>query len=89
MYTFNLGISLWSMWPNPEIDQYRGEDEEEEYGHTGKQVEMQPTNTNMSGAGGGLPPQFAAPPNSDSPFTPRTQAFHTLDRRLPLRAQYA
>lgn len=23
------------------------------------------------------------------PFTPRTQAFHTLDRKLPLRSNYA
>ena len=23
-----------------------------------------------------------------TPFTPRTQAFHALDRRLPLRSQY-
>jgi hypothetical protein len=26
-------------------------------------------------------------PPVSSPFTPRTQAFHTLDRRLPLREQ--
>ena len=25
------------------------------------------------------------PPNQQTPFTPRTQAFHTLDRKLPLR----
>lgn len=31
-------------------------------------------------------------PNSkmmEGPFTPRTQAFHTLDRQLPLRSQQA
>ena len=25
------------------------------------------------------------PPHLQMPFTPRTQAFHTLDRKLPLR----
>lgn len=28
-------------------------------------------------------------PGTGTPFTPRTQAFHTLDRKLPMRTQYA
>ena len=59
-----------------------------------KEWEMQPTQqqyhvptspraVHMSGAGGG----GGGGGGYDQPlFTPRTQAFHTLDRRLPLRS---
>ncbi len=68
LYLFNLGLAIWAMLPNPNLDIEDSDDEEDRV--EGKQLEMQPT------------PPRATPA---VPFTPRTQAFHTLDRKLPLR----
>lgn len=73
LYAANVGLAVWAMCPNPELD-IPDEDEEEEWGR-GKGVEME------------MQPQPLASPRG-VPFTPRTQAFHTLDRKLPLRGQY-
>jgi hypothetical protein len=61
------------MLPNKEIDMYDEDDDDEEYGSAAaknKGVTVQ---------------MHPTPPNEQVPFTPRTQAFHTLDRKLPLR----
>lgn len=68
----NLGFSIYAMWPN-KINDVVEDDDDDMYVH--------PT-ANASSFG----PQYAL--NSpirlqDSPFTPRTQAFHTLDRKIP------
>ncbi|KAK3335345.1 hypothetical protein B0T19DRAFT_452287 [Cercophora scortea] len=76
LYATYLGLSIWAMLPNPELDI---EDEDDEFSVPGGRSspsgddkwEMQPTTP-------GRGPMSV-------PFTPRTQAFHTLDRKLPLR----
>lgn len=75
LYLANAGLAVWAMCPNPELDVPDEDDEEEEgYRGKGKGMEMQPPATPRGPMG--------------VPFTPRTQAFHTLDRKLPLRGQY-
>ncbi|KAK5992817.1 hypothetical protein PT974_06236 [Cladobotryum mycophilum] len=71
VYLINFGFCLWAMWPNKanDIDEDE-EDRESNY--------SEPKNMEMQGLGspttGGI-----------FPYTPRTQAFHTLNRDLPLR----
>jgi hypothetical protein len=62
------------MLPNPELDVEHEDSDDEEDRVEGKRMEMQPTTPRATPA---------------VPFTPRTQAFHTLDRKLPLRQGYA
>jgi hypothetical protein len=68
-----LGFSLYAMWPNPlnNLDTDEDEDDEASSVKDGKSVEMS-----------GLKTTWAS---GTMPYTPRTQAFHTLDRKLPLR----
>ncbi|KAI1342905.1 hypothetical protein F5Y15DRAFT_412578 [Xylariaceae sp. FL0016] len=69
----NLGLNIWAMLPN-ENDK-KEYDSEDEYSPSalkkGQQWEMQPI------------PQ--TPKTGTVPFTPRTMAFNTLERKLPLR----
>ncbi|KAI0473666.1 hypothetical protein GGR56DRAFT_648494 [Xylariaceae sp. FL0804] len=69
----NLGLNIWAMIPN-ENDK-RDDDSDEEASPSslkkGREWEMQ-----------SIPP---TPRTGTVPFTPRTQAFNTLERRLPLR----
>lgn len=74
LYLFNVGMAAWAMWPNPELDYPEDDDDDDGHVHSKEEVEMQPT-TPRGPMG--------------VPFTPRTQAFHTLDRKLPLRQQYS
>lgn len=72
LYVLNLGFSFYAMLPN-QINDVDEDDEDDMYVNS---------NANVSSYG----PQYAL--NSpirlqDSPFTPRTQAFHTLDRKIP------
>ncbi|KAK4041557.1 hypothetical protein C8A01DRAFT_34397 [Parachaetomium inaequale] len=72
LYLFQSGFAIWAMLPNKEIDMYDSDDEDE-YGSAAaknKGVAVQMQPT---------------PPNEQVPFTPRTQAFHALERKLPLR----
>lgn len=74
LYLIYLGFSLYAMWPNPDNDLPDEDDDDamsEETRQEYKNWEMQ----NMKTPTG----------VSVTPFTPRTQAFHTLDRTLPLR----
>jgi hypothetical protein len=64
------------MFPNPKNDINEDEDEDE-YNQTGKQP---------AGDKWEMQPPASA---RSIPFTPRTQAFHTLERKLPLRQNYA
>jgi hypothetical protein len=72
VYLGNLVLSIWAMIPN-ENDRLPDSDDEEE------PTDKLPTrNWEMQSiASPGLP--------QNTPFTPRTQAFHTLERKLPLR----
>lgn len=74
----NLGLAVWAMWPSKKYD-IKLDDDEESQGS--------PTESTVEAAGGKA---FEMQPNTPrtitTPFTPRTQAFNTLDRRLPLRS---
>jgi len=63
------------MLPNKELDMVDSDDEDDNGStRTGKEREWE-----------------MQPPMTPRgvPFTPRTQAFHTLDRKLPLRGTFA
>ncbi|KAM5355442.1 hypothetical protein ACJ41O_002088 [Fusarium nematophilum] len=77
IYVFNLAFAIYAMWPN-KINDVRDDDEEEE-GSTASDPKE----------GGVWEMQGMKSPVSvrAMPYTPRTQAFHTLDRQLPLRSQ--
>lgn len=60
------------MWPNKELNDTRDEEVDDSTG------EVEPKKWEMHNMRS--PTSIRA-----SPFTPRTQAFHTLDRQLPLR----
>lgn len=83
IYLVNLGFSGFALWPNKALDVVEDDESEDDVpAASSKQWEMQPRamrsprtprnpgNMMMSGGAGGMA----------SPFTPRTQAFHTLDR---------
>ncbi|KAK4231248.1 hypothetical protein QBC38DRAFT_262833 [Podospora fimiseda] len=86
VYLFQFGFALWAMWPNKMLDiPPEDSDDEDNYGrpsNNGKEAasvdayEMTPPGGSVQSGMGGMP------------FTPRTQAFHTLDRKLPFREQY-
>ncbi|KAK4144764.1 uncharacterized protein C8A04DRAFT_36333 [Dichotomopilus funicola] len=74
LYLCQTGFAVWAMIPNKELDMYDSDDEDNDYRKPAardKGVTVQMQPT---------------PPNEQMPFTPRTQAFHTLERKLPLRA---
>lgn len=64
-----MGFSLYAMWPNPANDVVEEDDDDEP--RPQRNMEMQGMKSPMSAR--------------MMPYTPRTQAFHTLDRQLPLR----
>jgi hypothetical protein len=72
LYAAQFGFAVWAMLPNKELDMYESDDDEE-YGLPAQKDK---------GVAVELQP---TPPHPQVPFTPRTQAFHTLDRKLPLR----
>lgn len=74
LYVVNLGLAIWCMLPNKELDAEGDDDDDDGLPAGGaKEWEMQPRT-----------------PATATPFTPRTQAFHTLDRKLmPMRKQFA
>ncbi|KAF4447363.1 succinate-semialdehyde dehydrogenase [Fusarium albosuccineum] len=78
IYLLNLGFAIYAMLPNKINDM---PDEEEEEGST----------TSDPKEGGVWEMRSMKSPTSARamPYTPRTQAFHTLDRQLPLRSQQA
>ncbi|KAL2128382.1 hypothetical protein VTI74DRAFT_9264 [Chaetomium olivicolor] len=73
VYVLQTAFAIWAMLPNKELDMYDSDDEDDyistRKGH-GKEVAVEMQPT---------------PPHQQMPFTPRTQAFHTLDRKLPFR----
>lgn len=76
VYVLNLGFALYAMWPNPMNDVDEDDEDRESTSSDPKERstwEMQSMKSPVS--------------MRESPFTPRTQAFHTLDRQLPLRQQ--
>ncbi|KAG6015265.1 hypothetical protein E4U54_003883 [Claviceps lovelessii] len=77
IYLLNLGFSIWAMLPNPRAD--RSENHDDDQFSTSSDPKERSTWEMHT---------MKAPLSiRDSPFTPRTQAFRTLDRQLPLRQQ--
>ncbi|PHH59485.1 hypothetical protein CDD81_3152 [Ophiocordyceps australis] len=79
VYLINLGLALHAMWPNKENDVSADDDEnsimsDAKDGNNWELQGMRSPGHGSAGASAGA-----------MPFTPRTQAFHTLDRQLPLR----
>ncbi|KAK1764824.1 hypothetical protein QBC33DRAFT_185116 [Phialemonium atrogriseum] len=72
VYLGNLGLAIWSMLPNKQ--QAEGDDDDEASSSGSPITDKQWEMQPVT-------------PRTGLPFTPRTQAFHTLDRRLPLRHQ--
>lgn len=74
VYVLNLGFALYAMWPNPLNDIDVDEDDRDS------------TNSDPKERGTWEMQSMKSPVSvRESPFTPRTQAFRTLDRQLPLR----
>jgi len=73
LYVFNLGIAIWAMLPRDGAEDRDDEDEDEKV--EDKNWEMQSIRS----------PTMPMTPGRNVPYTPRTMAFHTLDRKLPLR----
>lgn len=76
VYLVGLGLSVWSMIPS-DNDHILDDDEESMF--EAKQNEKEEKEWEMNGL-------QRPPPASAQPFTPRTLAFKTLDRNLPLRS---
>jgi hypothetical protein len=80
VYLLNLGFAVYAMWPNTANDRDEDEDDEYDGSSTGSRAKGAPM-WEMQG--------MKTPMTASMPYTPRTQAFHTLDRQLPLRQQQA
>lgn len=79
VYLFNLGFAAYAMVPN-KMNDVSDEDEDE----------IQSTHSEPKEGGGWEMHNMKGPLSPRmTPYTPRTQAFHTLDRQLPLRSQQA
>lgn len=77
VYLVNLGFAIHALWPNPENDVV---DEDDQNSATSDPKERSMSIWEMQ--------SMKSPVSANAmPFTPRTQAFHTLDRQLPLRSQ--
>ncbi|SPJ83942.1 uncharacterized protein FTOL_10458 [Fusarium torulosum] len=76
LYLCNLGCCIYAMLPN-KINDISDEDEEEEGSTTSEPKERGVWEMH----------NMKTPSIRSMPYTPRTQAFHTLDRQLPLRSQ--
>lgn len=76
IYLCNLGFSIYAMLPN-KINDVSDDDDDDEDGST----------TSEPKGGVWEMHNMKTPSIRAMPYTPRTQAFHTLDRQLPLRSQ--
>ncbi|KAI1378671.1 hypothetical protein F4677DRAFT_443157 [Hypoxylon crocopeplum] len=80
VYVVNIGLTVWAMLPNAANDVVE-EDEDE----TSSPAALKKGGTwEMHGAP--QTPRTGAVPFT--PYTPRTMAFNTLERKLPMRSQY-
>jgi hypothetical protein len=78
VYVANLAFAIYAMCPNKINDIPEDDDEEEE----------STPSESKEGQGVWEMHNMKTPTSARAiPFTPRTQAFHTLDRQLPLRSQ--
>ncbi|KJZ71552.1 hypothetical protein HIM_09090 [Hirsutella minnesotensis 3608] len=75
LYLVNLGFAVHAMLPNKENEVIEEEDRDSTASYSKERTTWELND--MSPQGG----------TNASPYTPRTQAFHILDRQLPLRQQ--
>ncbi|KAK4240870.1 hypothetical protein C8A03DRAFT_12863 [Achaetomium macrosporum] len=75
VYVCQSAFAIWAMLPNKELDM-EDDSDDEDYGPSQKDK--------AKGVAVSVEMQ-PTPPAQQVPFTPRTQAFRTLDRKLPLR----
>ncbi|OLN84414.1 hypothetical protein CCHL11_05923 [Colletotrichum chlorophyti] len=85
LYVANLGIALYVCWPNAG-DKVEDEDGDGESG--GSETGSSPGGYVKEGGVWELRDMKGPASPRVVPYTPRTEAFHTLDRKLPLRQQY-
>lgn len=72
----SLALSIYALLPN-KINDISEDDDEEEGSTTSEPKDRGVWEMH----------NMKMPDSRATPFTPRTQAFHTLDRQLPLRSQ--
>ncbi|KAM0284261.1 hypothetical protein ACHAQH_002051 [Verticillium albo-atrum] len=95
----NLGMAIWAMWPTEADKRPRrknsrwGDDDSDDDDDDDDAVESDRSSPvkaggqwEMASMAGGKGP--GSPRVMVQPYTPRTMAFQTLDRKLPLRQQY-
>jgi hypothetical protein len=81
LYVFNLVITIWSFVPN-ELDKRSKDVDSDEESHSPASLKRGSNRWELNN----LP---KTPRTVTVPYTPRTMAFNTLDRKLPLRSQYS
>lgn len=86
VFVFNLGLGVWSMIPSKEELKARREEREDLAAYMPKGLGVSPVTTYSGEKGWEMGPVSQS--SMKQPFTPRTVAFHTLDRQLPLRDRY-
>ncbi|KAK7985018.1 hypothetical protein PG996_005742 [Apiospora saccharicola] len=84
IYLVNLGLNIWAMLPTDKKKGFYESDDEEE----------SPSGPSAAQKGNSHWEMHGVPPTPRTggvaqPFTPRTTAFNTLERKLPLRTQYS
>ncbi|OBT91924.1 hypothetical protein VE01_09903 [Pseudogymnoascus verrucosus] len=85
IFTFNLGLGIWSLFPTEEMKEARKAKKAR------KEEEQSSPYSEDAGEKLWELRNIQQPTPAFSPYTPRTLAFNTLDRQLPLREkeQYA
>lgn len=78
IYLVNLGLTIWALIPNEDDKKTKPYDDDDDDDYTPSKERAWEMN-----------PIPSTPRTGTMPFTPRTQAFNTLERKLPLRSQYA
>lgn len=78
LYVVGLGFCVHAMWPNPANDVPDSDDEDDDTLESPRQEVKDWEMQNMK-----------TPTATATPFTPRTQAFYTLDRQLPQQQKTA
>jgi hypothetical protein len=77
IYLVNLGLSIWALLPTAADKRMTGEDSDDDQGS--------PTHLTQKDKGWEMHGIPRTPRTATIPYTPRTMAFNTLDRKLPLR----
>lgn len=77
VYLFQTCFAIWAMLPNKELDMMDPDDDDDDkYYYSGNPKEPKDKAVELQ----------TSPPHQQVPFTPRTQAFHALERKLPFRS---